>query len=107
MFLNARLFPAPLAATQSLFRRLQTMHQQPPHAPRSPNRRSMSFHRDGVALRKVSSEGSKLASGGIAGPVYFKQLQSNAVGVKRNRTPPGTEPCRSDPTTRSREGVAP
>ena len=48
IFFNARLLPNPLPASNSFLGKRQNMHQQPPHAPRSPNNRSKSDQRADV-----------------------------------------------------------
>jgi hypothetical protein len=42
------LLPVPLPASNSFLGKRQNMHQQPPHAPRSPNNRSKSDQRADV-----------------------------------------------------------
>src|SRR5687768_3208731 len=48
IFFKARLLPVPLPASNSFLGKRQNMHQQPPHAPRSPNNCSTSDHRADV-----------------------------------------------------------
>ena len=78
IFFKARLLPVPLPASNSFLGKRQNMHQQPPHAPRSPNNRSKSDQR-----ADVQGWNTKFGSPVVGGMLYLTRKRFTTI---HNRT---------------------
>jgi hypothetical protein len=81
---SAPRFPAPLPARQIFGGRRHTMHQQPPQAPRSPNRRSRSRQQAAVSGSKVNGpDAGRRVRGRVArmGARIIPRTRSSSCGA--------------------------